>query len=221
MQGNSMSLKTKATVWADIASRKQAFVREEILASATNLFAERGYRAVTIDDVAANLGYTKSVVYYYFKSKNEILWQIISQIFDGFLQKILTIKEQNYPPEEALAKMVRQHALSVMENPQWTSIFNKEEPELDPTQRRQVRRMKRDYDALFESVYDAGVAKRIFRNIPSHVVVGGALGMCNWLYVWYDPNGSLSSEEIADHYASILTQGCAVIRGRSTGQSHT
>lgn len=204
-----MALKTKATVRADIASRKQAFVREEILASATGLFAERGYRAVTIDDIAANLGYTKSVVYYYFKSKNEILWQIISRIFDGFLQKILTIKEMNLPPEQALAKMVRQHALSVTENPQWTSIFNKEEPELDPNQRRQVRRMKRDYDALFESVYEEGVAKGTFRNIPSHVVVGGALGMCNWLYVWYDPNGALSAEEIADHYATILSSGVA------------
>jgi len=204
----TMPPKTKATVRADIASRKQAFVREEILASATALFAERGYRAVTIDDVAANLGYTKSVVYYYFKSKNEILWQIISRIFDSFLQKIVVITEQNLPPDEALSKMVRQHALSVMENPQWTSIFNKEEAELDPTQRRQVRRMKRDYDALFESVYEAGVAKGLFRKIPSHVIVGGALGMCNWLYVWYDPKGSLSAEQIADHFASILSTGC-------------
>jgi len=204
-----MPLKTKATVRADIASRKQAFVREEILASATGLFSERGYRAVTIDDIAANLGYTKSVVYYYFKSKNEILWQIISRIFDGFLQKILAIKELNLPPQEALPKMVRQHALSVMENPQWTSIFNKEEPELDSTQRRQVRRMKRDYDALFESVYEDGVAKGLFRNIPSHVVVGGAIGMCNWLYVWYDPSGALSADEIADYYASILSSGVA------------
>jgi len=204
-----MALKNKATVRADIASRKQAFVREEILSSATGLFSERGYRAVTIDDIAANLGYTKSVVYYYFKSKNEILWQIISRIFDGYLQKILTIKELNLPPEQALAKMVKQHALSVMENPQWTSIFNKEEPELDPNQRRQVRRMKRDYDAVFESVYEEGVAKGLFRNIPPHVVVGGAIGMCNWLYVWYDPSGALSAEEIADHYASILSSGVA------------
>ena len=105
--------------------------------------------------------------------------------------------------------MVRQHALSVMENPQWTSIFNKEEPELDPVQRRHVRRMKRDYDALFESVYDAGVEQAKFQRIPSHVVIGGALGMCNWLYVWYDPKGSLSAEEIADHYASILLNGCS------------
>ena len=204
-----MLTKSKNAVRADIASRKQAFVREEILASATNLFAERGYRAVTIDDVAANLGYTKSVVYYYFKSKNEILWQIISQIFDGFLQKILAIRDQNLAPNPALSKMIRQHALSVMENPQWTSIFNKEEPELDPSQRRQVRRMKRDYDAVFESVYDAGVQQGKFQSIPSHVVVGGALGMCNWLSVWYDPKGSLSAEAIADHYASILLNGCS------------
>lgn len=203
-----MAPRTKNTVRADIASRKQAFVRDEILASATNLFAERGYRAVTIDDVAANLGYTKSVVYYYFKSKNEILWQIISRIFDGFLQKILAIKDLNLPPDEAFSRMIRQHALSVMDNPQWTSIFNKEEPELDPAQRRQVRRMKRDYDALFESVYEAGVAQDLFRKIPAHVVVGGAIGMCNWLYVWYDPNGALSAEEIADYYATLALNGC-------------
>jgi AcrR family transcriptional regulator len=198
----------KATVRADIASRKQAFVREEILGSATNLFSQSGYRAVTIDDIAANLGYTKSVVYYYFESKNEILWQIFSRIFEGFLQKILAIKKLNLPPDQALFKMVGQHALNVMENPQWTSIFNKEEVELDNNQRRQVRKMKRDYDAVFESVYEAGVASGVFRDIPSHVVVGGALGMCNWLYVWYDPNGPLSAEQIAEYYASILLNGC-------------
>lgn len=203
-----MAPRTKTAVRADIASRKQAFVREEILASATSLFAERGYRAVTIDDIAANLGYTKSVVYYYFKSKNEILWQIISRIFDGFLQKVLAIKELNLPPDDTFARMVKQHALSVMDNPQWTSIFNKEEPELDPAQRRQVRRMKRDYDALFESVYEAGVAQRKFRKIPAHVVVGGAIGMCNWLYVWYDPKGALSAEEIANYYATLALNGC-------------
>lgn len=199
--------KTKASARADIASRKQAFVREEILNSATQLFADRGYRAVTIDDVAANLGYTKSVVYYYFKSKNEILWQIITRIFDGYLQKIVAETEKGLPPVEALSRMVRQHALNVMENPEWTSIFNREESELDPTQRRQIRKMKREYDAVFESVYEAGVAQGVFRGIPPHVAIGGAMGMCNWLYVWYDPEGPLSAEEIADHFATMLSGG--------------
>ncbi len=199
--------KSKAGARADIASRKQAFVREEILNSATELFAGRGYRAVTIDDVAANLGYTKSVVYYYFKSKNEILWQIITRIFDGYLEKIVAEKSKGLSPGATLAQMVRLHALNVMENPEWTSIFNREESELDPAQRRQIRKMKREYDAVFEQVYEAGVAQGLFRPIPPHVAIGGAMGMCNWLYVWYDPEGPLTAEEIAGHFATMLSGG--------------
>lgn len=202
-----MKGKPKASARADIASRKQAFVRDEILASATHLFAERGYRAVTIDDIATNLGYTKSVIYYYFKSKNEILWQIITRIFESYYGKIIAERDRNQPPDQALAGMVRRHALSVMEHPEWTSIFNREEAELDQTQKRQVRRMKREYDALFEAVYETGVAQGLFRDIPPHVAIGGAMGMCNWLYVWYDEKGRLSAEEIADYFAGMLSSG--------------
>ena len=191
----------------DIASRKQAFVRDEILNSATKLFAERGYRAVTIDDIVTSLGYTKSVVYYYFENKNEILWTIINRIFEGFIEKMSAARDAGGSPTEVLSRMIRQHALSVMENPEWTSIFNREEQELETTQRKQIRRMKREYDAAFEQVYRQGVANGSFRDIPAHVMINGALGMCNWLYVWFDPKGELTSEAIATHYATVLTSG--------------
>ncbi len=209
-----MNSKARNAARADIASRKQAFVRDEILGSAIKLFAERGYRAVTIDDVAANLGYTKSVVYYYFKSKNEILWQIFNRIFEGFLEKVMKAKDQGGTPAEVLSHMIHDHALNVMENPEWTSIFNREEQELNPPQRKQVRRMKRGYDAAFEQVYRDGVAEGSFRNIPAHVVIGGALGMCNWLYVWFDPKGELTAEAIASHYSTILTHGWSAAHNR-------
>jgi AcrR family transcriptional regulator len=202
-----MAAKTKASSRADIASRKQAFVREEILSSATALFAERGYRAVTIDDVAANLGYTKSVVYYYFKSKNEMLWQIFTRSFETFSRAIDAIIKEGLPHDVTLARMIRSHALNVMTNRQTTAIYNREESELDPTQRRQVRKMKRDYDAVFESVFQSGVANGTFRELPPHVAIGGMLGMCNWLYVWYDDKGPLTPDQIADHFANFLAGG--------------
>ncbi len=202
-----MAMKVKATTRADITQKKQAFVREEILTSAINLFAERGYRAVTIDDIAANLGYTKSVVYYYYKSKNEILWQVFSRIFETFFNAIEDIRKQDLSCDVALARMVRQHALNVMQHRETTAIYNREESELDPQQKRQVSRMKRDYDTLFEAVFQSGVKKGLFCDIPTHVAVGGMLGMCNWLYVWYDPKGPLSPQQIADHFASLLSDG--------------
>ncbi len=203
----STAVRPKASPRADIASRKQAFVREEILASATQLFAERGYRAVTIDDVAANLGYTKSVVYYYFKSKNEILWHVFVRTFETFHTSVDAVMKEGLAPEVAMGKMLRVHALNVMMNRATTAIWNRDESELDPLQRRQVRKMKRDYDALFEDIFKAGVMSRVFRDIPPHVAVGGMLGMSNWLYAWYDEKGPLSPEQIAEHFTTLLTDG--------------
>lgn len=202
-----MGMKAKASAREEIASRKQLFVREEILASAAKLFAESGYRAVTIDDIAANLGYTKSVVYYYFKSKNEILWQIFSRMYESYFRAIEAIRSENLPPDQALAKMIRQHALEVMENRDWTAIYFREESELDAQQKRQIGRMKREYDAMFEAVFVSGVSLKLFRKMPPHIAISGLLGMCNWLFVWYNEKGALTAEEIADHYSTLLANG--------------
>jgi len=202
-----MAVRANATARADIASRKQAFVREEILASAIGLFAKRGYRAVTIDDVATNLGYTKSVVYYYFKSKNEILWQLFQRTFELFFESAEAIRKEKLPIDVALAKMLRLHAVNVMKHRDTTAIWNRDESELEPQQRRQVRQMKRDYDAMFESVFEEGVKQGLFREMPPHVAVGGMLGMSNWLYVWYDDKGPLSPEQIADYFTALLSDG--------------
>ena len=63
----------------DLKAKKQAFVQDEIITAAVRLFSDRGFRAVTIDDIASSLGFTKSVIYYYFKSKNQILWEIFTR----------------------------------------------------------------------------------------------------------------------------------------------
>ena len=75
--------------------------------TAAKLFAERGYRAVTIDDIGASLDYTKSVVYYYFTSKNDILWQIFQRIYDSYFAGVSEILARNLPPAEAMAAIIR------------------------------------------------------------------------------------------------------------------
>src|ERR1700759_4700152 len=105
----------KLSTRAELKARKQAYVQDEILAAAAKLFAERGYRAVTIDDIGSSLDYTKSVVYYYFTSKNEILWEIFQRIYDSYFAGISEIRARNLPPQEAMALIIRKHALNVME----------------------------------------------------------------------------------------------------------
>jgi AcrR family transcriptional regulator len=194
----------------ELKARKQAYVQEEILSSAVSLFAARGFRAVTIDDIAANLGYTKSVVYYYFKSKNEILWQVFSRIYDAYFESISSIIELGLEPQDAMSRIIRAHATNVMERREWNAIYYRDESELTEKQQKLILNRKREYDATIESVYQDGVDKGVFRNIPTAVAVRAILGMCNWLYTWYKEDGLLPASAIADHCISMLTDGYLV-----------
>src|SRR5690349_23355462 len=189
---------------AELKARKQAYVQDEILAAAAKLFAERGYRAVTIDEIGASLDYTKSVVYYYFTSKNEILWQIFQRIYDSYFEGISEIRARNLPPEEAMAAIIRKHALNVMEKRDWTAIYFREESELTDQQRKEIAKKKRRYDSMIEEVYEAGMNAGVFRQMPVHIAVSGLLGMCNWLYIWYKEQGALPAAQIAEYCSDLL-----------------
>jgi TetR/AcrR family transcriptional regulator, cholesterol catabolism regulator len=191
----------------ELKAKKQAYVQDEIIASAVELFAERGFRAVTIDDIASNLGYTKSVVYYYFKSKNEILWQIFNRIYEGYFEMISSVVAQELPPEIALRELVKGHALMVMERKNWTAIYNREESELDDKQLKLHVQRRREYDSIIKGVYKEGVDKGVFRDVPLNIAVAGILGMCNWLYRWYREDGAVPAADIADYYVEILAGG--------------
>lgn len=187
--------------------KKQAYVQDEILASAACLFAEKGFRAITINDIAASLGYTKSVVYYYFKNKNEILWQIFNRMHDCYHETLITILNENLPSAEALNRILNQHALNVMKRKDWTAIYFRDESELEPEQQIIIRKRKREYDKMIEGVYQKGMDEGTFKPMPCHIAVSGFMGMCNWLHTWFDDKGSLTAEEIAQHYCDIMSGG--------------
>lgn len=190
-----------------LKQKKQAYVQDEILSSAATLFAEKGFRAITINDVAASLGYTKSVVYYYFKNKNEILWQIFNRMHQCYEDTIVGILQEDLPTDETLRKILHQHALNVMQRKDWTAIYFRDESELEEPQRLIIRKRKREYDKMIECVYQRGVDDGLFKQIPTHIAVSGFLGMCNWLHTWFDENGSMSAEQIAAIYVDIMAGG--------------
>jgi TetR/AcrR family transcriptional regulator, cholesterol catabolism regulator len=193
----------------ELKARKQAYVQDEILLSAVGLFAARGFRAVTIDEIASRLGYTKSVVYYYFKSKSEILWQIFARNYDDYFRTISSVTELGLGPKETLARLITEHALHVMQRPDWNAIYYRDESELDEKQRKQMATRRREYDAKLEELYARGVRDAVFRDIPPGVAVRAILGMCNSLYTWYRGSGSLSADTIAQYYVTMLMDGFA------------
>lgn len=198
----------KLKVREELKLKKQAYVQEEILTAAATLFAETGIRAVTIDDIASSLGYTKSVVYYYFKNKNQVLWEIFQRIHEAWSQDMISIMETDLPPAELLGAMIRQHALNVMGRKAWTAIYFRDQGELTSDQQKIIVKRKREYDQLFKTAYTKGVEAGIFRDIPPYLIVSGIIGMANFTHAWFKEGGALKPEEIAGHYVEIILNGC-------------
>lgn len=192
----------------ELKAKKQAYVQDEITAVAADLIATDGYRAVTIDDIAGELGYTKSVVYYYFKNKNEVLWTVFNQIHEAWSSDMDGIMKSDAAPDCKLRDMIRRHALNVLERTSWTAIYFREQGSLTAPQRKIVKERDRKFNDNFRMVYDAGVKVGLFKDIPMPLVIGGIIGMCNWTHDWYNPKGTLKADEIADHFADIFLAGC-------------
>src|SRR5438094_3233026 len=193
------------------ATRKAA--RARILRAAADLFRERGYRASTVDHIAAQLGMSKASLYTHFRAKEEMLAAISRETIDAFTRDLSLVLGSDLGPEEQLRRVVRQHVRFVIANRSFLTVFFGEEANLPARFARSLAAQKDRYDKGVESIVVEGVRRGVFRDVPPRLVVFGLLGMLNWLYKWYDPRGRWGAEEISAGFLSLVEGGLLRRRG--------
>lgn len=198
---------SKPAIRKRIREQKVALIQDQILEVAAELIAERGFKTVTSEDISAAMGFTKSIIYYYFENKNEILWRIFEKIDRTYSDSLNQALTAGGSPEQVLAEIMRSHSMNVMTHKSWATIYNRDEHELGEGQRKIVTANKRKYNKQVEDVYKSGIAQGTLRAGSAAVAVACMLGACNWTYTWFRPTGPLSAREIADLFATQLIEG--------------
>ena len=186
---------------------KQKAVRDQILRTAADLFRERGYRASTLDDIAARLGMSKASLYTYFRGKEEMLAAISRETIEGFTRELGVVLRSDLGPDDKLRRIVREHVRFVIANRSFLTVFFSEEASLPTRFVRAIAAQKDRYDKGIESVIADGMAQGVFRDVPPRLVVFGLLGMLNWLYKWYNPRGRWGAEEISSAFLAVIEGG--------------
>ena len=187
-------------------ARRQA-VREHILQTAADLFRERGYRATTLDHIAARLGMSKASLYKSFHAKEEMLAVISRRTIETFTRELALVLRSDLTPEEKLRRVVRDHVRFVIANRSFLTVFFSEEANLPARLARALAQQKDRYDKGIESLVVDGVKQGVFRDVPPRLVVFGLLGMLNWVYKWYNPRGRWGAEEISSAFLSLVEGG--------------
>jgi AcrR family transcriptional regulator len=183
--------------------------RQEILRTAARLFQQRGFDATSMSDVAAALALSKGGLYHHFKSKNEILFRLMDSALRLTEERVVTPVRAIADPAERLRTLIRLH-LEVVLSPQngTIAVMLHENHPLPAGLRRRINARKKDYLHFVEVVItDAQKACRSQQRVTPRAAALALLGMINWAYQWYKPEGPLQLDSLVGQYTEIVFSG--------------
>jgi AcrR family transcriptional regulator len=183
-------------------------LRDTILQEAVRLFADKGFDATSIQDIVNAASVTKGAFYYYFTSKNDLLYEIHQGFMTVANRHAEEVLAEGLSPEETVRKMIITLITGIARFQSGVTVFFREMHRLDPEHRTAMRAERNRYEAAFQSVLARGQAEGVFRaDISSRLQTLGILSMCNGTYIWYRSHGPVSAKEIGEAFADMLLAG--------------
>jgi AcrR family transcriptional regulator len=183
--------------------------RQEILRAAARLFQQQGYDGTSMNDVAAALKLSKGGLYHHFQSKDEILFNLMNHAMDITQERVINPVRGIVEPEERLRTLIRLHigvVLSVRDR-EITVMLHENHP-LPPPLRKRINTRKKDYVHFVENlIAEVQISRASKRIVQPRAAAFALLGMINWIYQWYRPEGALSEENLVRQYTEIFFAG--------------
>jgi AcrR family transcriptional regulator len=189
-----------------------ATTRERIVGTALRLFAEKGFAAVGIREIASEVGLSSATLYHYMGSKDDLLQEIMTDR----LGRLITVTRRALTglglPEDKLVTVVRVHVLVHALHPD--SVVDHQIRDLGPKARAAVIALRDEYEAIWQSLLAEGTAQpAVFRIGSLKLTRLALLEMCNGVARWYARSGEFAPGDIADYYAELALGMVAARRG--------
>jgi AcrR family transcriptional regulator len=195
--------------------------RQEILRTAARLFQQRGYDATSMNDVAAALKLSKGGLYHHFQSKDEILFEIMNHAMDITQERVINPVRGIASAEDRLRALIRLH-IEVVLSPrdrEITVMLHENHP-LPPALRKRINARKKDYVHFLESLMaevqmearrdaqrETQPARPASGKVSPRAAAFALLGMINWIYQWYKPEGDLQTHNLIPQFTELIFGG--------------
>jgi AcrR family transcriptional regulator len=185
--------------------------QRELLQIAADLFADRGYVATTVRDIADEAGILSGSLYHHFDSKESMIDAILSGFIDGTLSSYEAVTAEGKGPTETFEGLVRVSLGGMVHNRSAILIYQNEARFLASSPRfSYLSEAHRKFERIWTEVLKSGVESGEFRDSIDPKLVYRLVRDTVWTAPrWYRPGGSLKPEKITAQYLAVLVDGVA------------
>jgi TetR/AcrR family transcriptional regulator, cholesterol catabolism regulator len=182
-----------------------------VLETAARLICEKGYEAASVQDIADACGLTKAGLYYYIRSKEDLLLEIMSYGMDIFEERVLLQVLNIADPVERLKACMEKNIFLVTEG--WSkevTIILHEHETLTGAARAQINDRKKRYVHFLEASFEEAVREGRIRKVEPRVAAFSFLGMVLWIYKWFRPDGKIPADQLAREMQALFFGGLEI-----------
>lgn len=197
-----MAARTKA------ANPRKLLVRDELLSKAAEVFERLGFAQTRIQDIADAMALSRSALYHYFTSKEEILSALVEEHTDRRAAELAAIvRDGGRPAAERLRAALRTTIVERLTGGNRLRVLDQLAPEMPAELRKSFDRARRHILDLYTGLIAEGIERGEFRPIDARVAAFAVLGIASWTSWWYSPGGRRTPQDLADILVDIGVNG--------------
>jgi len=177
---------------------------EVILQAAIELFAQRGYHATSMREIAAAVQIQAAGIYHWYESKDAILFRLETDFLDELSDVVASAIEHQKSPASRLAAAVREHVLFHGLSPRAAFVTDSELRALSGKNKVAIQARRDAYQDMFIEIIKDGVESGVFITSDIRIASYAILLECTGVAIWFNPSGSRTLEEVAKIHMELV-----------------
>jgi len=178
--------------------------RREIMLAMAEVIIDKGYPSTTLEDVATHMGTSRAVIYYQFRSKEDLYAEIVVEAVSRATERLEAIMGRGLPPEKALFAAIEDLVEVGMEPLNRSTLMTGRPKGLAPDARARIKAADRGYERLLTSILRQGIDTGVFTDRDPRFLRYTIMFAVNGNFIWRRPDGPLKADYILDELPPML-----------------
>ncbi|PID20365.1 TetR family transcriptional regulator [Sporosarcina sp. P3] len=188
----------------NFSERKLLAKKDQIVSTAISVIKRRGYEGATMEEIAAELLMTKGSLYYYFKSKGELMYHCYNFVLSQATEALEVELQRGGTAEEILRNMIAKHIDYAIDEKETFNLIIEPKRTFDQEQLEPVLQLRKYYAGLFDEIITIGIESQEFHVKEPLIARMMILGAMNWIQQWYQTNGRMDKAQLQETFSEYI-----------------